>query len=202
MEKEQIIKALECCTVGIGTECEKCPYMRTAYCNDVLKKEVLALIKSQDEQIFQLENRLKECENGYAGTLHLESCKLHDAEEKIKELTEENERLQAEITHLECHRETDIKAVKNLTQENERLKTATEEAVRSFTRLETLYKIECKRADTIKANTVREIFKEIYSSLDYIEEQMEPEEIPECFFSVREDINALKEKFESEGAEK
>ena len=50
------------------------------------------------------------------------------------------------------------------------------------------------------ADTVREIFKEIYSSLDYIEEQMEPEEIPECFFSVREDINALKEKFESEGA--
>lgn len=52
----------------------------------------------------------------------------------------------------------------------------------------------------IKTDVVREIFKEIYSSLNYIEEQMEPEEIPECFFSVREDINALKEKFESEGA--
>lgn len=50
----------------------------------------------------------------------------------------------------------------------------------------------------IKANTVREIFTEIYSSLDYIEEQMDPDEIPECFFSVREDIDSLKEKFEGE----
>lgn len=64
MENNDIKKALECCTVGIGTECEKCPYMRTAYCNDVLKKEVLALINSQ--------------------------------EQRIKELTEENERLRAE----------------------------------------------------------------------------------------------------------
>ena len=64
MEREQIIKALECCTVGIGTECEKFPYMLTKFCNDVLKKEVLALINSQ--------------------------------EQKIKELTEENERLRSQ----------------------------------------------------------------------------------------------------------
>lgn len=103
MEREQIIKALECCTTLDG--CEKCPYYNKASCGANLRRDALAL---------------------------------------IKELTEENERL--------------------------------------------------------KADSVREIFKEIYSSLDYIEEQMEPEEIPECFFSVREDINALKEKFESEGA--
>lgn len=54
LNAEQIIKALECCTVGIGTECEKCPYMRTAYCNDVLKKEVLALITSQEQRIKEL----------------------------------------------------------------------------------------------------------------------------------------------------
>ena len=63
LNAEQIKKALECCTVGIGTECEKCPYMLTKFCNDVLKKEVLALINSQ--------------------------------EQKIKKLTEENERLRA-----------------------------------------------------------------------------------------------------------
>jgi hypothetical protein len=39
-----------------------------------------------------------------------------------KNLGEENERLQAEITHLEGHREADIKAVKNLKAENERLR--------------------------------------------------------------------------------
>ena len=59
---------------------------------------VLDVITTDEQKIFELENRLKECENGYEGTLYLERCKLHDAEEKIKKLTEENERL---ITELE-----------------------------------------------------------------------------------------------------
>lgn len=137
MEREKIIKALECCSTPSGKRCENCPKVtEDALCMYRLAGDALALIKQQDEQIFQLENRLKECENGYAGTLHLERNKLYDAEEKVKKLTEENERL----------------------------KTATEEAVRSFTRLETLYKIENKRAETIKADTVREMqerFKEL-----------------------------------------
>ena len=67
------------------------------WCDDVADRitDAIALIKEQEEQIFKLENRLKECENGYEGTLFLDRCKLHDAEEKIKELTEKNERLKA-----------------------------------------------------------------------------------------------------------
>ncbi len=45
--------------------------------------------------------------------------------------------------------------IKKLTKENERLSKATEEAVQSFTRLETLYKLACKRAEATKADTVR-----------------------------------------------
>lgn len=56
-------------------------------------KLVLAVITTDEQKIFELENRLKECENGYEGTLYLERCKLHDAEEKIKELTTKNEKL-------------------------------------------------------------------------------------------------------------
>jgi len=170
MEKEQIIKALELHSTGSVDDCKNCPYDRIELADDEtcanrMCLDTLALIKSQDEQIFQLENRLKECENGYAGTLHLESCKLHDAEEKIKELTEENERLtKANEVYAELEQGCLVTGVKK-----------------------------------VQANTVRKIFKEIYSSLDYIEEQMEPEEIPECFFSVREDINALKVRFEGEG---
>lgn len=163
MEKEQIIKALECC---IEDKCENCPYDEQTACREYLLHSALALIKSQDEQIFQLENRLKECENGYSQTLGIERA-------RVKELTEENERLKKDNEYI-------------LMQH-------------AFQRRPSG---DCWN-DVIKkvqANTVREIFKEIYSSLDYIEEQMEPEEIPECFFSVREDINALKEKFESEGA--
>ena len=55
LNAEQIKKALECCTVGIGTECENCPYMLTKFCNDTLKKNVLALITSQEQRIKELE---------------------------------------------------------------------------------------------------------------------------------------------------
>lgn len=60
--------------------------------------EIFAFVSAQVDKIFELENRLKECENGYEGTLRLESCKLHDAEEKVKELTAENDRLKNRIT--------------------------------------------------------------------------------------------------------
>lgn len=99
MEREQIIKALECC---VKNECDKCPIFKEADYVDILAPNALALIKEQGEQIFKLENRLKECENGYEGTLYLKSCKLHDAEEKVKELAEENERLRAENARYEA----------------------------------------------------------------------------------------------------
>ena len=163
MEKEQIIKALEWCSEL--RLCVDCPMRTEGYfshsgnaCRKSLMENALALIKQQDEQIFQLENRLKECENGYSQTLGIERA-------RIKELTEENERLKNENeAYSELEQGCLVTGVKKL-----------------------------------RADTVREIFSEIYSSLDYIEEQMEPEEIPECFFSVREDIEALKIKFEREG---
>ena len=64
--------------------------------------EIFAFVNAQTDKIFALENRLKECENGYAGTLHLESCKLHDAERKIAEKDAEIERLKIEVEAMRC----------------------------------------------------------------------------------------------------
>ena len=75
--KEDLLKALECC-MQYG-KCGECPY-RSKDCK--YDKDALSLIKAQDQKIFELENRLKECENGYEGTLFMEGCKLTDAEEK------------------------------------------------------------------------------------------------------------------------
>ena len=94
LNAEQIIKALECCIVNDwnSTKCNECPiYNGGGGCIDELKEATLTLINSQERKIKELENRLKECENGYEGTLYLDRCKLHDAEQKIKELTEKNE---------------------------------------------------------------------------------------------------------------
>lgn len=63
-------------------------------------KLVLDVITTDEQKIYELENRLKECENGYEGTLYLERCKLHDAEQKVKELTEKNEAQAETITNL------------------------------------------------------------------------------------------------------
>ena len=52
----------------------------------------LILIQKQDKEITKLENRLKECENGYEGTLALERA-------KVKELNEENKKLRQSGVH-------------------------------------------------------------------------------------------------------
>ena len=68
---------------------------------DTLQKtvELLKFFETEmfEQKIFELENHLKECENGYAETLFLNNCKLHDAEKKVKELTKEIEGLKHEL---------------------------------------------------------------------------------------------------------
>lgn len=131
MEREQIIKALKCCTRGRKSKddrpCLECPYnecnivggtserQTSGTCQGWLMKDALALIKQQDEQIFQLENRLKECENGYSQTLGIEWA-------RIKELTEECENYKRIAEYQQnCNMDRGFK-IKRLTEENERLK--------------------------------------------------------------------------------
>lgn len=47
--------------------------------------------------------------------------------------------------------------IKELTEENERLHASCTELTQCCTKLETLYKIECRRVDTVKADTVRKM---------------------------------------------
>jgi hypothetical protein len=107
LNAEQIKKALECCKTPLASDCENCSYTGKRLedgvyegCVNCLVGDALALINSQEQKIFELENRLKECENGYKGTNFLDRCKLHDAEEKVKKLTEEIERLREENNRL------------------------------------------------------------------------------------------------------
>ena len=60
------------------------------------QRRVLEIIKSDEREIFELEKNLKECEIGYEGTLFLDRCKLHDAEEKIEKLSKEIKLLKEE----------------------------------------------------------------------------------------------------------
>lgn len=131
----------------------------------------------------QIIKALEICAN-YKGCSDCKECPLHN-----------DEYVQCEQNVLEG---LALALIKELTEENERLTKQIEMSEAAYQELQFAFSI-C--ANQVKADTVREIFKEIYSSCDYIEEQMEPEEIPECFFSVREDIDALKVRFEGEGRE-
>ena len=85
MEKEQIIKALECCTRSgcSDNETKDCPLKPYEDCSTRLATDALALIKEQGEQIFKLENGVAECINVYSQTLAIERA-------KVKELSEIN----------------------------------------------------------------------------------------------------------------
>ncbi len=58
----------------------------------------------------------------------------------------------------------------------DRLKEACNEAIRSFTRMETLYKLKCDELKTVKAKTVRE-FAEKLKALPQFEEMFPDEQV-------------------------
>lgn len=120
LNTEQVKKGLKCCT--FKPKCKECPYNgKDCF---ALDKDAHAIIESQEQKIFELENRLKECENGYEGTLHLERAKIKELTDRIeilemlckvndrvgedyirecnknKELTEQNEKLKAELLRI------------------------------------------------------------------------------------------------------
>ena len=88
--KEQIIKALEICANEELDTCKDCPYAEDyTNCNVLITKDALAIIKAPDQKIFELENRIKENENGYEQTLFLERCKNKDLTEQIEEMAKD-----------------------------------------------------------------------------------------------------------------
>ena len=90
MDRDQIVKALECCIEG--EDCEVCPLFNERCCPVILNENALALIKSQEQRIRELTAKVakweEECD--LRGDMW---CKLN---EENKRLTKENERLRAE----------------------------------------------------------------------------------------------------------
>ena len=80
MDKENIIKALECCSNYSLLKCNKCPRNNEdAKCMYRLSQDALALIKELDEEL--------EKERTWADSL------IDNLRDDIRELTEENRRL-------------------------------------------------------------------------------------------------------------
>lgn len=89
LNREQIIKALECCT-GEGGKCENCPRLGFLPCTKPLMKDALALINSQEQDKEKLGLLIDELEK-----------EKRELFEENKRLTEENERLRERNITLE-----------------------------------------------------------------------------------------------------
>ena len=97
MEREQIIKALECCTNFTPSSCDKCPfepkgdcYKGSMGCNDELMKNALSLIKELAEENERLKAicGMKECviENAEAVIARTKADTVRKMQERLKEM--------------------------------------------------------------------------------------------------------------------
>lgn len=159
-------------------------------------KSALALIKDQDEQIFKLQNLLKENENGYAQTLFLEKC-------KNKDLTEENEKLKkakyiyATVDYCADDLAKALEEIKELKEENKSLAKTVNEASdlirKQRARINQLKAYDEERDIALHARLVREakqeVAREIFKEIEEIIKQPHT-----CGFSLLAPLKqALKE---------
>jgi regulator of replication initiation timing len=124
MEKEQIIKALECCvSCTSGEACNGCPFNENGLCDNdtnAIEKYALALIKELTEKV-----------EAYRQELGKVRVALTDANVDNKRLTEENERLSTALANYDRQTEVRIaeeyytaEAYDELREENEKLRNA------------------------------------------------------------------------------
>lgn len=172
MEREQIIKALECCTEQ--EYCVTCPYAIECVGMESLILDALSLIKELTEDV---ERVTKQC-----GKIIVE-CDERDAErlKQVAELTVENERLHASCTEFE-------RKCASLNDENERLRA--EVSVKKKL-LDKCVDLE----DKVKADTVRKMQERLKETL----KKNYPQRCGECFMERVDQI--AKEMLEGEKGE-
>ena len=99
LNRENIIKALECCKVG--DDCWACPYDNVgvySQCVPKLLEDALALIKSQEQRIEELSEETKSLTKTVkvrGETIEKLQFSVSNISEDNRKLTEENERLRA-----------------------------------------------------------------------------------------------------------
>lgn len=108
MTNEEIEKALKICGGNSGDICNNCPYTTLFKCGDNLCEDALDYINRLKDQLYQSEQKLAECENGYEGTLFLERCKYKDELEQVRQDTAKEILQTIQIVYMRDVGSTDI----------------------------------------------------------------------------------------------
>lgn len=48
MDREKVIKGLECCMLSYKDGCDECPYLAKGMCQELLGEDAIALLKAQE----------------------------------------------------------------------------------------------------------------------------------------------------------
>lgn len=177
LDREQIMKALECCEGG-GKPCLSCPYFYRAVdtsCAPFLIKDALSLIKELTEEVERLEkakyvfatvdycaddlaNALEENKRLTAENESLKQCMEHEHAsfmetfgeygEKCERLAEEKEELTIELNAMRTAANSYKMHYEKLEAENERLKADKKELINDNAELKNQLKEEIVGEDT------------------------------------------------------
>ena len=79
MEKEKVIKALECCCKG-ADRCGECPYLNIDDCCLIrLPQDALAVIKQQEKEIAELNAPKVKCKDCVFYIKEFQRCEMYKA---------------------------------------------------------------------------------------------------------------------------
>ena len=189
LNREQIIKALECCSGTdddfLDVNCNECPYKTGETSCRYLDRNALALIKelAEEKEAWQkqliaheetsgkayyelaceVEDLRKENENLHASCTKLTEEKF-DIECSYKALKKDNERLYESCTEFERSCTELTQTCTKLTEENERLRAeCVNQSLLWKKHFESIYETA---KETVKADTVRKMQERIYAFFD------------------------------------
>ncbi len=109
LNREQIIKALECCTDGAG-ECDDCPLIHDNFCGKHLLRNALSLIKELTEEKERLESYAEKNDSEWREIYADSQAKWEQAYEKLEA---EKDRLHTEKSRLIEEYEAEVKITKS-----------------------------------------------------------------------------------------
>lgn len=189
LNREQVIKALECCNKAIVADCVDCPLCDVDSCENSLLGNALSLI-----------NELTEERDGLENLIHTMSEIENRMSETIEELTSENKLLNVELGNANSEISRLIEERKELTEENERLKRT---QVVQHIHIDEQFRKECEyEMKQLKADTVKKMQERLTSffanddTLKYIEVDAEyiNEQIDHITEEILEEVTANGDK--------
>ena len=165
MERNDIIKALECCTDGAG-ECDDCPLIHDNFCGKHLLRNALVLIKELTEENASLKQCMEHEHSSFMET-------FGELDDKCKRLTEENERLRV----VEGMSDTTLTDALRIVNEfcDKRIKRAKADTVREMqSKLEEKIDRSLNVFDfnISECNAIRQVLRGIKNDIHQIAEEM------------------------------